>query len=220
MTPLSRADAEERAREWAPPGSEPVLYEFELGWVLSARFPPGEPEGVPSMVLDRGTGELVVGGTLPPSHIAQWYARDVPSRPTAPEPRPSTMCRLTLAGRGWLAVSPRLDNGRPPHPAVSSFFEEMPERYREPGCERSAEVTAFSDLFWAEENTRSEAGLPPLGPAEMRELVRDARLETFRVRDDGDPADGTRVRPALPILLFLDYLGLGPEAVIIDVRAM
>ncbi|GAA4608231.1 hypothetical protein BJY16_006735 [Actinoplanes octamycinicus] len=221
MTALTRIDAEERARRWieeAAPGAEPVLYEFELGWVISARFPPGDPSNVPSMVLDRRTGDLVLGGTLPPSHLAEWYARDFrpPPRPARAVPRarrfPATMSRLTVAGKHWLALSGRSEITLPPHPAVAAFFEAMPAQYRERGCDRSAEAAVFSRLFWAEENARAEAGRPPLTLAELRELVRGARLESYRIREDGDPAAGTPVRPGLPALLLLDYLGLSPDA--------
>ncbi|GAA4945428.1 YwqJ-related putative deaminase [Actinoplanes utahensis] len=219
MSTLTRSDAEERARRWvaaAAPGAEPVLFEFELGWVISARFPAAERHWVAGMVLDRRTGELVVGGTLPPPDIAAWYSRDFrpPPRPTpqVPEPRsfPATMSRLTIGDRYWVARSRRSDTGRPLHPAVSTFFQAIPAHYRERGGERSAEAAVFSEFFWAEETARVENGEPPPTPAEMRKLVRGARLETFRIREDGDPLSGTTVRPGLPVLLFLDYLGLPP----------
>ena len=207
MVALTRSDAEERARRWvaaAAPGAEPALYEFELGWVISARFPAAERHGVASMVLDRRTGELVVAGTLPPPNIAAWCSRDFrpPPRPVprAPEPRPypATMSRLTIGDRDWVARSRRSDTGRPLHPAVSTFFGAVPAHYRERGGERSAEAAVFSELFRAEETARLESGEPPLTLAEMRKLVRGARLETFRIREDGDPLNGTTVRPGLP----------------------
>lgn len=219
MQALTRSDAEERARRWveeAAPGAEPVLYEFELGWVISARFPAADRHWVPSVVLDRRTGELIIGGTLPPSHIAEWYSRDFrpPPRPAprVPGPRryPATMSRLTIGDRTWAALSLRSETSRPLHPAVSTFFEAMPAPYRERGCERSAEAAVFSEFFWAEENARAANGDPPLTLADLRQLVRGARLETFRIREDGDPTSGSTVRPSLPAILFLDYLGLVP----------
>ncbi|WIM92462.1 YwqJ-related putative deaminase [Actinoplanes oblitus] len=221
MTAVTQADADERARRWieeAAPGAEPVLTEFELGWVISARFPPGDPSCVPSVVLDRRTGEMTIGGTLPPSHIAEWYVRDFrpPPRPprVIPQPRrfPAMMSRLTVGDRSWVALSGRSEAGLPPHPAVATFFEAMPPHYRERGCERSAEAAVFSRFLWEQENARTGAGRPRLTPPEMRELVRGARLETFRIREDGDPTGGTPVSSRLPVLLLLDFLGLSPDA--------
>ncbi|MEU4423160.1 YwqJ-related putative deaminase [Actinoplanes sp. NPDC024001] len=220
MTALTRAEAEERARRWvaeAAPGAEPVLYEFAKGWVISARYPPGDPSGTPSMILDRFSGRLILGGTLPPPNLAEWYERGFqprPEQPKSPEPRfyPATMSRLTIGGRSWVARSQRSAINRQTHPAVAAFFEAMPARYRERGCERTSEAAVFSELFWAEENARAECGRPSLTLAEMRELVRGARLVTYRIREDGDPAGGTVVRSKLPALLLLDYLGLRPDA--------
>ncbi|SHN75393.1 YwqJ-related putative deaminase [Cryptosporangium aurantiacum] len=223
MAALNRTDAEERAREWvtgAAPGAEPVLHEFDLGWVISARYPVTSPDrlGVPSMVLDRESGALVVGGTLPPESIAEWYARGFrpppQPEPAGPVPRqfPATMSRLTVADRSWVARSRRSDTDRIVHPIVSTFFEAMPATYAERGAVRSAEAAVFSEFFLAEEVARHEAGRPPLALADARELVRGARLETFRITEDADPSSGTIVRSSLPVLLFLDFLGLSPEA--------
>ncbi|MFG1922447.1 YwqJ-related putative deaminase [Cryptosporangium sp. NPDC048952] len=220
MAALNRTDAEELARRWvaeAAPGAEAVLHEFELGWVISARYPltADDPLGIPSMVLNRESGELVVGGTLPPQNIAEWYVRGFePQTTERPRTRfyPATMSRLTIADRSWIARSLRSDADRPLHPVVSTFFDAMPADYRERGCERSSEAVVFSDLFYAEENARIEAGRPRLVLDDAKELVRGARIETFRIREDGDPSGGTAVRSGLPALLFLDYLGLSPDA--------
>jgi len=223
MAPLSRTDAERRAQQWvesAAPGAAAVLYEFELGWVVSARFSPAtpHPSGLPSMVLDRESGELVVGGTIPPEEIAEWYSRGFrppePRVPPGPAARtyPATMSKLTIAERSWVARSRRSDTDRVLHPIVSTFFDAMPPEYRERGAERSAEAAVFSEMFIAEEIARAEAGRPRLTLDDARELVRGARLETYRIREDDDPAAGTPRRSALPILLFLDFLGLSPAA--------
>lgn len=220
MAAVNQAEADELARRWvsrAAPGAEAVLHEFARGWVISARFPVGgpDPTGVPNMVLDRESGELVVGGTRPPSDIAEWYQRG--SRPSAdptagPRVHPATMSRLAIDGRSRVARSLRADTDRPLHPVVATFFDTMPPEYRERGCERSSEAVVFSDLFHSEDDARAEAGLPALTLSDARDLVRGARVDTFRIREDADPANGTAVRPALPVLLFLDYLGLDPDA--------
>ena len=223
MAALDRTDAEQRAQQWVEsvaPGAEAVLYEFDLGWVISARFPPTTPYplGLPSMVLDRESGELVVGGTIPPEDIAEWYARGFqpPEQelPDGPQSRtyPSTMSKLTIAERSWVARSRRSDTDRILHPIVSTFFDAMPPEYKERGVERSAEAAVFSEMFIAEEIARAEAGRPRLSLEDARELVQGARLETYRIREDDDPAAGTVHRSTLPILLFLDFLGLSPAA--------
>ncbi|MEV0900510.1 SUKH-3 domain-containing protein [Actinoplanes sp. NPDC049802] len=211
---ITRADAEDLAQKWVDdvcPGAEPVLYEFARGWVLSART--GSGHGPPSMILDRDTGELVIGGTLSPSNLAAWYMRGFQPAPGPAGPRryPATMSRLTIAGRSRAALSLRSDTDRPLHPAVAAFFETMPAHHRERGAERGSEAVVFSELFYAEEAGRSAAGLPLMGLSELRELVCGARLETYRIREDGDPASGSRLRPGLPVLLFLDHLGLDPD---------
>ncbi|GAA0281632.1 YwqJ-related putative deaminase [Cryptosporangium japonicum] len=221
MAALDRTGAEERAQQWVEsvaPGAEAVLHEFDLGWVISARFPPtvAYPLGLPSMVLDRESGELVVGGTIPPEDIAEAYRRGFrpPEPPDGPGPRmfPSTMSKLTIAERSWVARSRRSDTDRILHPIVSTFFDAMPPEYKERGVERSAEAAVFSEMLIAEEIARAEAGRPRLTLEDARELVRGARLETFRIREDDDPATGTAHRSALPVLLFLDFLGLSPAA--------
>lgn len=195
---MNRKDAEERARRWVEsvaPDAEPVLYEFDRGWVISARFPPAMayPLGLPSMILDRESGELVIGGTLPPEELAEWYKRDF---------QPPHTAELTIGDRRWTAES------RPPgtdlflHPIVSTFFDAMPADYREPGVEHSAEAIVFSEMFIAEEIARAEAGLPRLTLPIARETARGAKLKI-----SPDPVSGTTV-PSLPIVLFLDFLGL------------
>lgn len=212
---ITRTDAEDLARTWVEdvcPGAEPVLYEFARGWVISARTHTGH--GPPSMILDRDTGQLVIGGTLPPANLAAWYMRDFQPAPAPAGPRryPATMSRLTIAGRGRVALSLRSDTDQPLHPAVETFFGTMPAHYRERGAERSSEAVVFSELFRAEENARRAAGQPLMALPDLRDLVCGARLETYRIREKDDPLSGSRLRSGLPVLLFLDYLGLSPDA--------
>ncbi len=224
---ITSEEAEQLATQWVVmrgPSFTARLDEFDLGWVVTAVPGPGErvPIGEGRGVLDRRTGEISVWPSLPVANVIGLY-RENHAKP--PPPRawdtlqqarrdlrrasyPATVSYLTVSERVWTARSAKGDGELAHHPIVEAFYNVMPVKYRDRGCERASEAVAISDALLAEDAGRLAAGRPPLAAAEARdEYFHGADLVTYRVREAGDPAADRPCPASMSSMLLLGYLG-------------
>lgn len=210
---ITRAEAEEIAARWARSeseqrgyGCEPVLAEFDLGYVIWTRQPPAVlpvPGDGARTVIDRETGVLSTWPGLPPEDIAALY-RDRRPRPpgtvdpsvallrlTRRRPTPTTVAHLSVDDRLFRAQGAKGDQVINHHPLVAAYLAAVEPAARVRGVERHAELIAVSDVLHEADRTRSQ----PITLAEARSRLIDARFEAFLVREQGDPDGGRAVRP-------------------------
>jgi hypothetical protein len=205
---ITRAEAEQIAARWAHSeseqrgyGCEPMLAEFDLGYVIWTRQPvtilPVPGDGART-VIDRETGVLTTWPGIPIDDLASLYRdrRPSPSRTVDPaaalrrsarrRPSPTTVAHLTVDGRLFRAQGARGDQQVDHHPLVTAYLCTVDDGARVRGAQRHAELIAVSDAL-------HEAGAITLDRA--RAWLIKAEFETFLVRDTGDPAGGNPARP-------------------------
>lgn len=215
---ITRGEAEGIAARWARGeaeqrgyGCEPVLAEFDLGWVIwtkpAADVLPLPGDGART-VIDRETGAVSTWPAIPSERIAELYRerRPRPSPTVDPwvtlrrisrrRPSPTTAVELTVGGRLILAQGAKGDQRINLHPRVAAQLAAMPAGARVRGAERHAELVAVSDA------------LHEVRPEDLAE----AQLTAFLVRDQGDPDAGAPARPCETCLAVLVGLGVLPPS--------
>jgi hypothetical protein len=210
---ITRADAEEIAARWARSesqqrgyGCEPVLAEFDLGYVVWTRQPatvrPLPGDGART-VIDRETGVVSTWPGIPPEDIAALY-RDRRPRPSATvdpsvtllrlttrRPAPTTAAHLTIDGRTFRAQGAKGDQQINHHPLVRSYLAAVPSIRRVRGVERHAELIALSDALHEHDQVKGR----PTTLDEARAWLIEANFTAFLVREPTDPQAGRETRP-------------------------
>jgi hypothetical protein len=200
---ITRAEAEEIAARWAHSQSgEPMVAEFDLGYVVWAR-PPSSVLPVPGdgsrTVIDRETGVLSSWPSVPTEEIAAIYRERRPLPPgtvdpavsllrlTRRSPVPATVAHLTADDRLFRAQGAKGDQEINHHPLVRARLAETDPAEVVRGAARHAELIVLSDALHSRgaEITLDEA----------RAWLRDSRFEAFLVRDSDDPLGGAESRP-------------------------
>ncbi|MGK5679875.1 SUKH-3 domain-containing protein [Actinoplanes sp. URMC 104] len=219
---ITRAEAERIAARWARNeseqrgyGCEPMLDEFDLGYVVWTRQPAGVrsvPGDGARTVIDRETGAVSTWPGVPAEEIAAVYRE---RRPTPPgtvdpavallrlsrrQPTPTTAAHLTAGDRLYRAQGAKGDQRINHHPLVAERLPENGVR----GAERHAEVIALSDALHDASRGRS------LSLDEARAWLRESAFASHLVRDQGDPVAGQEHRPCETCLRVLVDLAVLP----------
>ncbi|MFI0792965.1 SUKH-3 domain-containing protein [Micromonospora rubida] len=224
---IDRQQAEQLATAWAHRDSQrlghecaPLVEEFDLGYLItstvarSAAVPPGD---LPTMVVDKETGEVSTWPRLPFPAVREMYRR---SRPAQPAPRtvdpasqllrevrrlstPGAVAHLTVEGRLHTAQGAKGDAALRHHPLVRAYLDELPPGHLARGGDRHAEVIVVSDLLHAYDHRRAAEGGAPMTMDASRSVLETSRLEVHRVREPGDPAGGAAERPCDSCVNFL-----------------
>ena len=229
-------EAELIAEKWvndsAPAGVsfKVTVHEFNLGYLVSARHQPGSP-GLFDFglgIIDRYTGEqLVWPGGLPVQSIIDRYRARRASRPQmvwtwSPADRarwdlrnvatPTNVSDLLLADRVLMARSVKGDESPRHHGLVLEFMQnELRPADRVRGYERCSEAAAISDALHAEDACRPLVVAPPINLAEARgDLFRNTTMETIRMREPGDPVQGTTASPCRSCAALARHFGIAP----------
>ena len=210
---ITRAEAEEIAAHWARSeseqrgyGCEPMLAEFELGYVIWTR-PPSGVRPVPGdgarTVIDRETGVVSTWPGVPTEEIAAIYRDRRPRRSgtvdpevallrlTRRHPAPTTVAHITAGDRLFRAQGAKGDQEIRHHPLVTAALRGVEEGALVRGAARHAELIALSDVLHDETRARGRG----ITLAEARALLVDARFQAFPVRGTGDPAATQQTRP-------------------------
>jgi hypothetical protein len=229
---ITREEAEQIAEKWVADSSPDgisltaTVHEFDMGYVVWGRPPPGSPPlfGASRGIIDRYTGELSVWPSLPVEMVIAQYRSKQASRPPtlwtwspAEQARwdqrhvatPTNITHLLLSGRMLISRSVKGDREPRHHPLVLDFFRNsLPPEYRERGYNRCAEAAALSDALHAEDGRRRAQDLPPITLEEARnDLFRGASMETYRVRESGDPMGGKTGPPCISCAILCRHFG-------------
>lgn len=210
---ITRVEAEEIAARWARSESEqrgyecePVLVEFDLGYVIWTRQPaailPVPGDGART-VIDRETGVLSTWPGIPPDEIAALYPdrRPAPSRTVDPavalrraarrHPSPTMAAHLTVDGRLFRAQGAKGDQLIDHHPLVSRYLNAVERGALVRGVERHAELIVLSEALHEADRARGR----PITLDEARAWLINAGFAAFLVREKGDPSGGQPTRP-------------------------
>lgn len=210
---ITRAEAEEIAARWALSeseqrgyGCEPMLAEFDLGYVIWTRQPatilPVPGDGART-VIDRATGVLTTWPGIPLDDLAALYRERRPAasrtadavvalrRAASRRPSPTTVAHLITDGRLVRAQGAKGDQQLGHHRLVARYLSTVEEGARVRGAERHAELIAVSDALHEADRERRR----PLTLDEARAWLIGAEFEAYLVRDTGDPAGGRPARP-------------------------
>ncbi len=225
---ITRAEAEEIAARWARHeseqrgyGCEPMLAEFDLGYVVWTRQPStvlSVPGDGARTVIDRETGVLSTWPGVPAEEIAAIY-RDRRPRPagtvdpaitllrlTRRRPAPTTVTHLTAGDRLFRAQGAKGDQQINHHALVVDRLEMLGAEAQVRGAERHAELIALSDaLHEASRDRGREITLD-----EARAWLTGASFEAFPVRDQGDPLTSEDYRPCQTCISVLVDLAVLP----------
>lgn len=227
---ISREEAERIAEKWvndsAPAGVTltPLVDEFDLGYVVSARQPPGGPPIFGCGIIDKDTGELSIWPGLPTEFVISRYRERRASEPPrmwtwdpAEQARwdlrhvqtPATVTNLTLSDQVIRARSVKGDSEPHHHRLVVDFVHNLLAReHRVRGYDRCSEAVAISDALHAEDARRTVAGEPPITLEEARDgLFAGARIVTFRVREPADPVAGMSAPPCWSCAMLARHFG-------------
>nr|WP_221380568.1 SUKH-3 domain-containing protein [Actinoplanes polyasparticus] len=225
---ITRAEAEAIAARWARNeseqrgyGCEPMLSEFDLGYVIWTRQPtsvrPVPGDGART-VIDRETGVLSTWPGVPPEEIAAIYRDRRPSPPgtvdpavalhrlTRRRPTPTTAAHLTVGERLFRAQGAKGDQRISHHPLVVDRLDRLGTESQVRGVERHAELIALSDAL--HEATRARGREFALDDA--RAWLTGAAFAAFLVRDQGDPVGGQEHRPCETCISVLVDLAVLP----------
>ncbi|GAB2580545.1 hypothetical protein Aab01nite_57140 [Paractinoplanes abujensis] len=210
---ITREEAEAVAARWASNeseqrgyGCEPMLAEFDLGYVIWTRQP-STVRSVPGdgarTVIDRETGVLSTWPGVPPEEIAAIYRQRRPTPPgtvdptisllrlTRRRPTPTTAAHLTVGDRLFRAQGAKGDQHINHHPLVIDRLEMLGAEAHARGVDRHAELIVLSDALHDVSRARgSEIGLD-----DARAWLTGATFAAHLVRDQADPLAGQECRP-------------------------
>lgn len=231
---ITPEEAKRIAERWvtaAAPGREPVLQEFELGYVVSADQPPGSPPlfGQGRGIIDKETAELSVWSELPVEVVMDQYrerqARRPPrestwdraeqarwsiDQPTVPATITNLSVRSPLTNEP-ISVRSVLSDALPHHHrlVVDFMHNVLAPEHRIRGYERCSEAAAISDLLHAEDARRRVHGTPPITLDEARgTLFAGVEVVTYRQRELADPLAGEDAPHCLSCALLARHFGL------------
>ncbi|MCW3839783.1 SUKH-3 domain-containing protein [Micromonospora yasonensis] len=225
---IERQQAEQLAAVWAQRDSErlgfpctPLVEEFDLGYLITSRVSTDAralPGDLPTMVVDKETGEVSTWPRLPFPAVAQLFRQRRPATPRAPRtvdpasqllreisrlPTPGAAAHLTLDGRIHVAHGAKGDVELHHHPLVRSYLDALPAGHLVRGGERHAEMIVISDVLHEQDHDRATDGLPPIGLEEARAVLGNSRIEFFRLREVGDTFGGPAKVPCASCTNFL-----------------
>jgi hypothetical protein len=206
---ITRAEAAGIAARWARSESdqrgydcEPVLDEFDLGFVIWTRQPatilPVPGDGART-VIDRETGVLSTWPSIPLDDLAARYRgrRPAPPRTVEPvaairraahrSPSPTSAAHLTVGGRLFRAQGAKGDQRIAHHPLVARYLSNVDEGARVRGVERHAELVVLSEALFSAPSA--------ITLDEARGRLIKAEFAVYLVRDTGDPLGGRPGRP-------------------------
>ncbi|MFH8800619.1 YwqJ-related putative deaminase [Streptomyces sp. NPDC017936] len=129
-----------------------------------------------------------------------WSTDDTPHTPALRHRRdgilPTVAAALSVRGTTLTGTAARGD--RPPalHPLVQDFLDTLTSGERDRFTGRCAEALLISRHLATTDATRSKrAARRPMTNGEARKSLKQAKLTTRRIREDGDPLHGSFATP-------------------------
>ncbi|MET7653252.1 MULTISPECIES: YwqJ-related putative deaminase [unclassified Streptomyces] len=129
-----------------------------------------------------------------------WSANETPHAPVLRHRRdgilPTVAAALSVRGATLTSTAARGDQAPPLHPLVQDFLDTLTSAQRDRFTGRCAEALLISRHLTAADAARSRrAARRPMTNGEARKTLRQAKLTTRRIREDGDPLHGSFATP-------------------------
>lgn len=145
------------------------------------------------------TGDHNTGRTGDPR--IGWSATETPHTPTLRHRRdgilPTIAAALSVRGSATLTGTAARGDQRPPlHHLVQDFLDTLTSAQRDRFTGRCAEALLISRHIATADAARSKrAARRPMTNGEARKTLKQAKLTTRRIREDGDPLHGSFATP-------------------------
>ncbi|MGW5633317.1 YwqJ-related putative deaminase [Streptomyces sp. NPDC003832] len=129
-----------------------------------------------------------------------WSATEAPHTPALRHRRdgilPTIAAALSVRGATLTGTAARGDLPPALHPLVQDFLDTLTSAQRDRFTGRCAETILISRHLTTADAARSKrAARKPLSNGEARKILRQAKLTTRRIREDGDPLHGSFAAP-------------------------
>ncbi|MEU6685666.1 YwqJ-related putative deaminase [Streptomyces sp. NPDC046832] len=109
---------------------------------------------------------------------------------------PTIAAALSVRGATLTGTAARGDTPPTLHPLVQDFLDTLPSAQRDRYTGRCAETILISRHITAADTARSKrAARKPMTNGEARKALKQAKLTTRRIREDGDPLHGSFATP-------------------------
>ncbi|MFF5184071.1 YwqJ-related putative deaminase [Streptomyces sp. NPDC000345] len=149
-----------------------------------------------------------------------WSATETPHAPTLRHRRdgilPTIAAALSVRGATLTSTAARGDQPPPLHPLVQDFLDTLTSAQRDRFTGRCAEALLISRHLTAADAARSRrAARKPMTNGEARKALKQAKLTTRRIREDGDPLHGGFATPCRACTALSAHFGVrivDPEA--------
>ncbi|MEU9730520.1 YwqJ-related putative deaminase [Streptomyces sp. NPDC048002] len=129
-----------------------------------------------------------------------WSATEAPHAPVLRHRRdgilPTIAAALSVRGATLTGTAARGDQAPALHPLVQDFLDALTSAQRDRFTGRCAETILISRHLTTADSARSKrAARKPLTSGEARKILKQAKLTTRRIREDGDPLHGSFAAP-------------------------
>ncbi|MEW2046474.1 YwqJ-related putative deaminase [Streptomyces sp. NPDC005476] len=129
-----------------------------------------------------------------------WSVTEAPHAPTLRHRRdgilPTVAAALSVRGATLTSTAARGDQPPSLHPLVQDFLDTLTSAQRDRFTGRCAEALLISRHLTAADAARSRrAARRPMTNGEARKTLKQAKLTTRRIREDGDPLHGSFATP-------------------------
>lgn len=129
-----------------------------------------------------------------------WSADEPPRAPTLRHRRdgilPTVAAALSVRGATLTGTAARGDQPPTLHPLVQDFLDTLASTQRDRSTGRCAEALLISRQITVADEARSRrAARKPMTNGEARRALKQAKLTTRRIREDGDPLHGSFAAP-------------------------
>ncbi|WP_326582257.1 YwqJ-related putative deaminase [Streptomyces sp. NBC_00487] len=109
---------------------------------------------------------------------------------------PTVAAALSVRGETLTGTAARGDQAPPLHPLVQEFLDSLATAQRDRFTGRCAEAILISRHIAGADATRSRrAARRPMSNGEARKVLKQAKLTTRHIREDGDPLHGAFATP-------------------------
>ncbi|WP_128375891.1 YwqJ-related putative deaminase [Streptomyces cavernae] len=142
-----------------------------------------------------------------------WSAAEQPLAPTLHHRRdgilPTVAAALSVRGETLTGTAARADQPPTLHPLVQDFLDTLPSSQRDRFTGRCAETILISRHLSTADAARSRrSARKPMTNGEARKTLKQAKLTTRRIREDGDPLHGSFARPCRACQALSDHFGV------------
>ncbi|MBW1602735.1 hypothetical protein JJV70_11565 [Streptomyces sp. JJ66] len=145
-----------------------------------------------------------------------WGAAPGPGDGSAPLPRhrrdgimPTTAAALSVRGTTFTCAAGKAAAPPEHHPLVQDFLDTLTTERRERHTGRCPEAVLLTRYLTSAEAGRSKrAARKPFTPGDARRALKNAKITTRRIREQGDPQHGTYAPPCRSCAALLDYFGV------------